>query len=367
LTFAALTQNPVGTTLFDPESNTAMTHTELGMKARAFVVAPATANLVGTIAHGLANDLLTTTLLVATCPTLICPAMNTNMWDNRQVQKNIATLEENPRYHVMSPGEGQLACGAIGAGRLPEPQSILERLQSIVRNSVDDSLRGKKVLISGGPTREYLDPVRFLSNPATGTLSVNMARIARDRGAEVTLVLGPTDISPPAGVACIRVTSAEEMAKTILEQAPTSDLLCMAAAVADWRPETAHKTKQHKTDSAQDIKLVRTRDILKSVQKLGGPRPRVLGFAAETEGDLEALVALGREKMTRKGCDLLFVNPVYGEIYGFGGGQTSGVLLGPNDSRLDVGTLPKEELADLLMRAASDLLETPAESVEEIA
>ena len=235
LTFAALTHNPVRTTLFDADSETAMAHTELGMKADAFVIAPTTANLLGSFAHGLATDLVTTTLLVSQCPTLICPAMNSNMWENQQVQQNLKTLGANPRYHIMPPAEGELACGVIGAGRLPEPEQISIRLKEILQDASDSRLAGKKVLISGGPTREYLDPVRFLSNPASGTLAIKMARVAQQRGANVTLVMGPTSLAPPTGVECIRITSAEEMAQAILSRAPKSDLLCMAAAVADWQ------------------------------------------------------------------------------------------------------------------------------------
>ena len=367
LTFAALTHNPVRTTLFDADTETAMAHTELGMKAKAFVIAPATANLLGTFAHGLANDLVSTTLLVSQCPTLICPAMNSNMWENQQVRHNIETLEGNPRYHIMSPGEGELACGVIGAGRLPEPDQIFNRLKEILQDTSDPRLKGKKVLISGGPTREYLDPVRFLSNPASGTLATQMAQSAQERGANVTLVMGPTNLSAPPGVESVRVTSAEEMAQEILSRAPDTDLLCMAAAVADWRPETMHETKQHKQDSAQDLRLVRTRDILKSVQNLRGPKPKVLGFAAETESDSKSLIMKGLEKLKRKGCDLLFVNPVHGEDFGFGSGKTKGFLLGPGKQERNIGVVSKVELARTLIDASAALFEENERAVEEIA
>jgi phosphopantothenoylcysteine decarboxylase/phosphopantothenate--cysteine ligase len=352
-TFAALTGNPVGTSLFDTQSPVAMKHTELGLSADLMIVAPATANLLGRFAHGLADDIVSTTLLVTECPVLICPAMNSNMWENPQVQNNIDKIEGQGRHTVLAPDSGELACGVVGSGRLPNPQHIVETAERLL---TPQNLSGRRVLITGGPTREYIDPVRFLSNPATGTLAIELARAATARGAETTLVLGPTGLGIPRNVQHIAVTSADDMCAEVLARASTSDVLCMSAAVADWKPEETAEQKEHKGDGAKTITLVRTPDILQRLQGRDGPTPLILGFAAETEVDPNRLRAAGRKKMARKGCDLLYVNTVFKEIAGFGSVPSNGILLGPGQNERPMENIQKNVLANVLMDTIADTL-----------
>ncbi|MBR56466.1 MAG: bifunctional phosphopantothenoylcysteine decarboxylase/phosphopantothenate--cysteine ligase CoaBC [Myxococcales bacterium] len=356
LTFAALTSNPVGTRIFDADTEAAMPHTELGMKADLIILAPATADVIARIAAGMANDLLTTTMLVATCPVLVCPAMNRDMWSNEIVQRNISTLDEFERYTILPPDSGELACGVTGPGRLPEPENIARIAASLTQ---EQSLIGRRVLISGGPTREYIDPVRFLSNPATGSLAIALASCAQARGAETTLVLGPTHLKPPPGVELIRVTSAQEMCDAIMARVSDVDVLCMSAAVADYQPLSMADAKHKKTADDTSLRLTRTPDILEAVNQAQS-KPIVLGFAAETETNLEALKTAGRNKMLKKNCNLLFVNHVYTDQRGFGPGDTEGILLGPGEFDLHISPQAKSSVARILCDALEQELSQSA-------
>ncbi len=363
LTFAALTGQTPQVGLFPRPGGTpselAMAHTELGLRAGLMVIAPATADLLGRLAAGLATDALSTTFMVRTCPVLLCPAMNTGMWQSPIVQRNLATLEALPRVHTLPPDSGELACGVVGPGRLPDPLRIVERAAALLHPKI---LAGRRVLVTGGPTREYLDPVRFLSNPSTGAMAISLSAALRDLGAEVNLVLGPTTLSPPAGVHTERVTSAEEMAAAVdalLESG--QDAFCGCAAVADWRPATTRATKEHKRGAARSVDLVRTPDILAELvapRRARGDLRVVLGFAAETTSTEDELAEVAEAKRQRKGCDLLFANSVEGERRGFGWGESRGLLLGLGEPR-SLGPAPKEALARALARALAEALEAP--------
>ena len=352
-TFAALTGNPVGTKLFDAVSEVAMRHTDLGLGADLVVVAPATADLMARMAAGMGNDLVTTTLLVTDCQMLVCPAMNAQMWRNPLVQANVERLRALDRCFVLDPDEGDLACGVVGPGRLREPQEILEHARALCTPKV---LTGRRLLVTGGPTREHVDDVRFLSNQATGSLAAKMCEAARDRGAEVTYVHGPGARVPAWGVEEVAVVSAEDLAGAVRIRAAAADAVLMCAAVADWTPTRPRAGKEPKSGESKALELRRTPDVLAELGAMAPNRPRLLGFAAQVEDRDAELVALGREKMQRKGCDMLFVNPVYRDGRGFGPGDTQGVLLGPGDAERPLGPTTKDQLAAVLVEAVADLL-----------
>jgi len=348
LTFHALTGNPVGTSLLDGSSPVAMAHTEIGLKADLLIVAPTTADSLARFAHGRANDILATTLLVSHCPVLLCPAMNTNMWLNSAVQENIKILEQDTRYTIMEPASGELACGVVGPGRLPEPQDIFEHACTLMRPK---DLAGHRMVITGGPTREYIDPVRFISNPATGALAIELARCAAFRGAKVELILGPTHLPPPLNVSVQQVTTASEMYEAVMKASRGADIVCMSAAVADWRPSETKSEKEHKSGEKKSLDLSRTKDILAELCAPPNKPTLVLGFAAETHEADSDLVKAGKNKMLRKGCDLIFVNHVFQTQKGFGPGRSQGVLLGLDGTESPIGPAGKATIADHLMEA----------------
>jgi phosphopantothenoylcysteine decarboxylase/phosphopantothenate--cysteine ligase len=348
LTFQALTGNPVGTSLLDGSNPTAMAHTDLGLKADLVVVAPMTADTMARLAHGRSNDILASTLLVTHCPVLLCPAMNTNMWLNKEVQDNLRILEQDQRYKIMEPASGELACGVVGPGRLPEPEDIFESASTLLR---PQDLAGYKVVITGGPTREYIDPVRFISNPATGSLAIELARCASFRGAEVELILGPTHLHPPLNVKVSTVTTAHQMHEAVMQASKKADVVCMSAAVADWKPLEEKQEKEHKSGSSKSLELIRTKDILKELCASANKPTLVLGFAAETLVEEQDLIQAGKEKLERKGCDLLFVNHVFQTERGFGPGRSKGVLLSSDGSHESIGPASKNTIADRLMEA----------------
>ncbi len=352
-TFAALTGNPVGTALFDPGSEVAMRHTDLGMGADLVVVAPGTADLIARMAAGIGNDLVTTTLLVTDCPMLVCPAMNAQMWRNPLVQANVERLRALDRCHVLDPAEGELACGVVGPGRLQEPGVILEHARALCTPRV---LAGRRFLVTGGPTREHVDDVRYLSNPSTGSLAALMCEAARDRGAEVTYVYGPGAREPGWGVDLVPVVSAEDLAGAVRVRAASVDAVLMCAAVADWTPSRPRSGKEPKAGERKSLELRRTPDVLAELGAMAPDRPRLLGFAAQVEDRDVELIALGRDKLQRKGCDMLFVNPVHRDGQGFGPGDTQGVLLGPGDAERALGPTTKACLAAILVEAVADLL-----------
>jgi phosphopantothenoylcysteine decarboxylase / phosphopantothenate---cysteine ligase len=347
LTFASLTARPVYTSLW--ESPERIPHIRLVREADVALVAPATANLIAKLAHGIADDLLTTALLAARIPRILAPAMNEAMYEDPATQANLATLRERG-YEIVDPERGFLAERESGIGRLAAEERIIESLErALVRRR---SLRGKRVAITGGPTREPFDPVRFLSNASTGATAIALAREAALRGAQVTLLLGPTLLEPPAGVEVVRVTTAAQLYDVALERAVGADLVIAAAAVADWRPAEHSASKQHKTGEEITVRLSPNADVLAALGERKGSS-FLVGFAAETQ-DHETRA---REKLRRKHLDAIAVNDVRNER-GFGTVENALVLLWGEEGRSDLGTAGKYALAARLLDAVEELMRT---------
>ncbi len=346
LTFSSLTSRPAYVSLWDmPER---IPHIRLVREADVAVVAPATANVIAKLAHGIADDLLTTALLAARIPVLLAPAMNDAMYAHAATRENLATLLARG-YEIVEPERGYLAEGESGVGRLASEERLVEAIgRTLARRR---SLTGKRVAITGGPTREAFDPVRFVSNASTGAMGIALAREAALRGASVTLLLGPTLLEPPAGVDVVRVTTARDLYDAALTHAVGADLVVASAAVADWRPESPSASKAKKTDADLVARMVRNPDVLAALGERKG-KSFLVGFAAETD-DHERNA---REKLARKSLDAIAVNDVRGER-GFGTGENTLTLLWGTDQRRDLGTGDKTVLAARLLDAVEELME----------
>ncbi len=346
LTFSALTARPVYGSLWDAPERIA--HVRLVREAQVALVVPATANVIAKLAAGIADDLLTSALLAARIPRILAPAMNDAMYQAPATQANLASLRERG-YEIVEPERGFLAERETGVGRLAAEQRIVEALERALSRRV--SLRGKRVAITGGPTREPFDPVRFLSNASTGATAIALAREAALRGAQVTLLLGPTLLEPPAGVEVVRVTTAAQLYDGALARAAGADLVIAAAAVADWRPAAHSESKLHKTGASLSVELVPNPDVLAALGERKGTT-FLVGFAAETE-DHEARA---RAKLRAKRLDAIAVNDVRGER-GFGTGENSLILLWGDDGRRALGTAGKDALAARLLDAIEELMQ----------
>ena len=331
----------VGVSLWDTDSKHEIVHTDLGDACDLILLAPATANLIARLAHGFADDLLTTTLSACTTPVLICPSMNTDMWENPLVQRNLATLSALERFSVLTPGRGLLACGVDGAGRLPDPPQIVAAAAGTFQHR---DLSGVRVLVTAGPTREAIDPVRFLSNRSTGTMGFALASAFAARGAEVTLIAGPVNKDTPHGVSKrLDIVSAADLETAFDGAWPHADVVVMAAAVADYRPAHVHEEKWKKSDSAAGIELERTTDILGQTAAMPDRDQKiVVGFAAETEN----LEENARGKLERKALDWIVANHVGGTATGFGTGQNEGILYGTNGECIELERRDKQQFAD---------------------
>jgi phosphopantothenoylcysteine decarboxylase/phosphopantothenate--cysteine ligase len=306
LAFQAITHRPVVGDLWAPQGALGMDHVAVARAAEALLVAPATADLLARLALGLADDALTTTALAHRGPLLIAPAMEPRMWAHPATQGHVATLRGRGA-RMVGPVEGRLASGATGLGRMAEPEAVVAALRQVL--APDGPLRGRSVLVTAGPTREPIDPVRYLSNHSSGRMGLALAAAARDRGAAVTLLHGPIGLPLPDGVRAQAVETAAEMAERVLDLAPRMDVLVMAAAVADYRPQTVASGKLKKHAASLTLQLERNPDILELLDaRLAGAveRPMRVGFAAETED----LLANARAKLARKGLDLIVANPV---------------------------------------------------------
>lgn len=341
-TWSALSGNPVSTEVWDSVHE--VPHVRIGQHADLVVVAPATADMLAKAAHGLADDLLTNTLLTARCPVVFAPAMHTEMWEHPATRENVATLRRRGAL-VIEPAVGRLTGVDTGKGRFPDPVEIFEYVRRVLaRGAEEPDLAGRHVVVSAGGTREPLDPVRFLGNRSSGKQGYALARTAAARGARVTLLSANAALPDPAGVDVVHVGTAVQLREAVLKAAGDADAVVMAAAVADFRPETYATGKIKKKDGEEPapIVLVRNPDIL---AEISGERPRpgqvVVGFAAETDD----VLANGRAKLTRKGCDLLVVNEV-GERKTFGSEENEAVVLGADGSETQVPYGPKEVLAD---------------------
>jgi phosphopantothenoylcysteine decarboxylase/phosphopantothenate--cysteine ligase len=350
LTFQALSGHPVLVDLLDPASEAGYGHLELARRAALLVVAPATANLLARLRAGMGDDAVTTTALACTCPVLLAPAMNTRMWDGPAVQENLAALRARG-WHVVGPSSGELADGDLGEGRLAEPVEIAAAAARILGPR---DLAGRRVLVTAGPTREHVDPVRYLSNPSTGKMGFEVARAAARRGGDVLLVSGPSALRDPDGVRVVRVSTAEEMAAAVLGAAGEQDLLVAAAAVSDYRPRESLPSKRKKTEGAESLELERTTDILATLgNRLAGQphSPVLVGFAAETED----VVQNAREKLRRKHCDLVVANAVGAPGAGFGSDRNRVSLVGLAEVVEVEGT--KGEVADFILDRVVPLLD----------
>lgn len=344
-TWSALSGNPVSTEVWDHVEE--VPHVRIGQHADLVVVAPATADMLAKAAHGLADDLLTNTLLTARCPVVFAPAMHTEMWEHPATQENVATLRRRGAV-VIDPAVGRLTGVDTGKGRFPDPAEIFEACRRIlVRGAAEPDLAGRHVVVSAGGTREPLDPVRFLGNRSSGKQGYALARTAAARGARVTLVAANTTGLPdPAGVDVVPVGTAVQLREAVLKAAADADAVVMAAAVADFRPAVyaAGKIKKKDGQEPEPIVLVRNPDIL---AEISADRARsgqvIVGFAAETDD----VLANGRTKLARKGCDLLVVNEV-GERKTFGSEENEAVVLGADGSETPVPHGPKEALADIV-------------------
>jgi phosphopantothenoylcysteine decarboxylase/phosphopantothenate--cysteine ligase len=350
LTFQALTGDKVATAMFGPESEPGE-HIHLAQQVDAIVVAPATANLIGKAAAGIGDDLLSTIMLAATRPVLLCPAMNVEMWANPVVQDNLAKLRVRG-YLVMEPAAGPLACGAVGLGRLPEPDLIVEACARLLTPS---DLVGRRLLVTAGPTHEDFDPVRFLTNRSSGKQGYALARVAWRRGAEVTLVSGPSTLAAPYGVTRIMVRTARDMQAAVLERFPEADVLLMAAAVSDYRPTQAEIRKIKRGREAMQFHLTQNPDILKQVAALKNHQI-VVGFAAETH-DLEAEA---RRKMREKHLDLIVANDVNRPESGFQVDTNEVTLIPRKGDALSLPLMSKEEVAARVLDQVVQLLQSRA-------
>lgn len=346
-TWEALSGQPVATDVWSDVHE--VPHVRLGQEADLVVVAPATADLVAKAAHGLADDLLTNTLLTARCPVVLAPAMHTEMWEHAATQDNVATLRSRG-VHVIEPAAGRLTGTDTGKGRLPEPERLFEACQDVLAGRVRD-LAGLHVVVSAGGTREFLDPVRYLGNRSSGLQGIAIARAALARGATVRLVAANVGLPTPAGADLVEVVTTAELQAAVVEAAAEADVLVMAAAPADFRPADVSGSKIKKRDDGRTpvIDLVENPDILAGlVRSRGdGARPFVVGFAAET-GDANGTVAdHGRAKLARKGCELLVVNDVSaGKV--FGRDDTEAVILAADGTEVPVRRGPKSGLAHAL-------------------
>ena len=307
LTFEAITRHRVLTSQFEPGANADIEHISLASSIDALIVAPATANVIGKFANGIADDFLTSLYLATKAPVLMAPAMNTHMLEHPAVQRNLEVLAGRGVGFV-EPGSGYLACGWIGKGRLAEPDEIVAATGQLLHSRASKALHGQTVIVTAGPTREAIDPVRFIANRSSGKMGYAVAAAARARGARVVLISGPVDISAPAGVEVVRVTTAAEMRDAVVAQVPAADVVIMAAAVADYMPAETAAQKIRKTPGAMTLALVPTPDILAEVSRMRGAnlRPLLVGFAAETRDVVESAAA----KRLEKRVDVIVANDV---------------------------------------------------------
>jgi len=354
-TWAALSARPVASSVWEQVHE--VPHVRLGQQADLVLVVPATADLMARATCGIAHDLLTNVLLTARCPVLMAPAMHTEMWQHPATRANVATLRSRG-VMVIEPAIGRLTGPDSGPGRLPDPQAVVAAALDLLRRPQANDLAGLRIAISAGGTREAWDPVRYIGNRSSGKQGVALARTALSRGAEVTLVAAVMDAAPPAGVAVIRVETAAELHRAMLDLVQDCDVVVMAAAVADFRPEATSGAKVKKEDTGESVtlRLTQTVDVLAELGRLrDGPHPFLVGFAAETAATADALDVLGRAKLARKGCDLLVVNEV-GSQDVFGSTANAVTILRSDGTSVHVPRTTKDEIADEIWDVVAGML-----------
>ncbi|MFA9497323.1 MAG: bifunctional phosphopantothenoylcysteine decarboxylase/phosphopantothenate--cysteine ligase CoaBC [Deltaproteobacteria bacterium] len=340
LTFEALSAQPVCTDLFEKNDDASIRHIQWAEAADAVVIAPATANIIGKLSSGIADDALSTFLLAVTCPVIVCPSMNTHMFESRAVQRNLETLRADGHF-IVAPESGTLACGTTGPGRLPEPEDIVDRIAYYLSTK---DLKDKKILVTSGPTREPVDPVRFISNPSSGKMGFAVARAAEYRGGAVTLITGPTHLPDPNNVKVIRIQTAREMARAVFENVEHSDIIIKTAAVSDYRPKDPATQKIKKEKGERVLYLERTQDILKEI----GRRKKdqiLVGFAAETEN----LEQHAETKRVEKNLDIIVGNIVGEPSSGFGADTNKVTLFYKDGTQEPLPVMGKDAVAHILL------------------
>jgi phosphopantothenoylcysteine decarboxylase / phosphopantothenate---cysteine ligase len=343
ITFEALTGRPAHAGLFEP--GRALDHIKLAKSADAIVVAPATADFLARAAAGQADDLLTAVLLATKAPVLLVPAMNDHMWSHSQTQRNAVHLRELG-YQLLNPEEGMLAAGeGEGPGRMPEPETIFAHVGRVLENNEKSALAGRRVVVTAGPTREAIDPVRFVSNHSSGKMGVALASSAWRRGADVALIAGPLAVAPPQGPSLRHVETTEQMARAVEELVPSADVLIMAAAPSDFRPSTVATSKIKKGKDAPVLAMEHTTDILYATLAHRGPKTIVVGFALETDDAL----ANGRKKLKDKSLDLIVVNDATEEGAGFGVDTNRVTLIDRAGAEEVLPLLSKGDVADAIL------------------
>ncbi len=347
MTFQALSGVPVCSDLFEKGDVASFKHIDWAAEADIVVVAPATANIIGKMANGIADDALSTFMTVVRSPAMVCPSMNANMFQNPAVQRNIKTLADDGIL-IVEPSAGDLACGTVGPGRLPEPEQILDR---VIACLTPKDLRDKRVLVTAGPTREPIDPVRFVSNPSTGKMGYAVARAAEQRGASVTLITGPSELPVPATVTAIHVTTAEEMARAVLECAETSEIVIKTAAVSDYRPTRVAEQKLKKGEDQISLQLEKTDDIL---MQLGRKKQGkvLVGFAAETED----LNQNARQKLEGKNLDIIVGNLIGNPASGFASDTNQVTLFFRDGTQEVLPEMEKDAVAHILLNRIAERL-----------
>ena len=341
ITFETLTGHKCLVDTFDRNFEFQVEHVSLAKQADVVMIAPASANVIGKLAHGIADDMLTTTLLACRCPKFLSPAMNTAMYENPIVQDNLKILKKYG-YEVITPASGYLACGDTGSGKMPEPETLYQYIEKELAGPKD--LTGKKVLVTAGPTQENIDPVRYITNHSSGKMGYAVAKAAMLRGADVTLVSGQTALTPPMFIDYVQITTAEEMYQAVTSRSDEQDIIIKAAAVADYRPKTVYENKVKKQDGQMSIELERTRDILAYLGEHKRENQFLCGFSMETEN----MIGNSRAKLQKKNLDMVAANNVKVEGAGFQG-DTNVMTLITQDQEIALPLMSKEEVADKIL------------------
>ncbi len=351
LTFQALSRNPVHMDTFNEKDPEKIAHIDIADWADLVIVAPATANVIGKIANGIADDMVTTTLLAVTAPVMIAPAMNVHMYAHPAVTKNMDTLRSFG-YTFIEPGEGFLACGYEGKGRMEEPEVIVKEAEAFFSQQLHPQWKGRNVLVTAGPTQETIDPVRFFSNRSSGKMGYSIAEEAAKRGATVTLVSGPSSLLDPPGVTTVRVTTAEEMYDAVISRYHDQDLVIKSAAVADYRPSETFEQKVKKSNDDMTIPMERTKDILK---ELGERKEHqiLVGFAAESE----QVISYAEKKLQSKNLDMVCANSIVDPGSGFQSNTNAITLIRRDQEAQSLPLLQKKEVATKILDAADELFE----------
>ena len=360
MTLQVLSEERVGLEVFDLGYEHDIGHIEMARWPDVVLVAPATAHVIAKMANGMADDLLTTVCLATTSPVIVAPAMNTQMYLHPAVGANMARLRDACGYHLIDPDSGELACKEVGPGRLPDPEVLLDAVDRVMGPK---PMAGQSILITAGPTREHIDPARFISNPSSGKMGYALAAAASQLGAKVTLISGPVILDTPAGVDRVNVISAQQMHDEVMSRAAKQDVIIKVAAVCDWRPKSPSERKRAKSDMVGALDLERTPDILAGLGQQYGPGktngPLIVGFAAESHD----VLARGRAKLKRKNAHMLVANLIGGELSTFGADQSVvDVVFANGQDEVHLGPLPKTEIAQHLMA----LIQSQVELVQSI-